>query len=884
MATYEQVGLWQRAFQKTGESRNDTAIDRLTVAYRQFWGNAVALADQIQKSVPGLTLHDENHFDALWARADQIAGPNFSLNPLELFVLGGAILVHDNANSVSAFPGGLAEVKTTPEWADAEAEWRERQPEQSRQAALPESTRNAILFDTLRAIHAERAETLTELEVDVDGSKLRLLSDDGLRRHLGELIGLIAASHHWDASSLSNQLPGAQGALAGMPDHWAIRPILLALLLRCADAVQLDQSRAPDFLFGLLKIRGVSAEHWRAQNRLATPIIDPADPEALLFTSTRSFSEEAADAWWIAFESLHMASGELQAADALLRDSRLPPFAVRRISGADNPLRLSEHVRVQGWQPVEAEVKITDVAKVVGTFGGEQLYGRDYSVPLRELIQNAADAVRLRRRLEPANSDYHGRIVVRLLDRESERSRLVVDDDGIGMSTAVLTGPLIDFGGSYLSSTIVKREHPGLRAAAPRRIGKYGIGFFSSFMLADEVRISSKPFESGVDAVRTLLFRRGIFDRPLLLEQRPEDFGSRISTRVELRVSQEKLRLVLQFPGGTTENRPTLSVEQLVGMLCPMLDVDVYVDSGTGAELIHSALWFNEDRRTWLKRILVPEAAGHPYVQDFIDVCADRLTFLDPNDPAAGLAAIVNGAAGVNTVGTLRASLLFNRYADDFIGAIDHEPGGPKREAGEPRAKAHLASWATQQAALVAAINPPFPDRQWAAERVSAYGGDASPLFGLQLNGDWVDLDAIVDRLAAGETLYAPLKAGFKGEAKLARVRERHSGFIDNYRPDELKYLIPTLEATDSSKDAIYTVPETDTPGDASFFAIIGQRAASRGFSFQIEGISEIEFAEYVGEPSPREGHFIGKKIKTAGLKIWAEPFKTKKWSSNVSS
>lgn len=873
MATYEQVGLWQRAFRETGAPFTDAALDRLTVAYRQFWKNAVTLADQIQKSVPGLTLHDEAHFDALWARADQIAGPNFSLSPLELFVLGGAILVHDNANSVAAFAGGLDDVKGTPEWADAEAEWRERQPEGSSDAELSESAHIAILLDTLRAIHAERAETLAELEVDVDGSKLRLLSDDGLRRHLGELIGLVAASHHWDVRSLSNQLPGTQGSLAGMPDQWVVRPILVALLLRCADAVQLDQSRAPDFLFGLLRIKGLSAEHWRAQNRLATPVIDPADPEALLFTSTRSFKEEAADAWWIAYEALHMASGELQAADALLRDLRLPPFTVRRISGADSPLRLSEHVRVQGWQPVEAEVKITDVAKVVGTFGGEQLYGRDYSVPLRELIQNAADAVRLRRRLEPADSGYSGRIVVRLLDGDSEQSSVIVEDDGIGMSTAVLTGPLIDFGGSYLSSTIVKREHPGLRAAAPHRIGKYGIGFFSSFMLADEIRISSRPFESGVDAVRTLLFKRGIFDRPLLLEQRPEGFGPLVSTRIALKVSQEKLRLVLQFPGGMAENRPTLSIEQLVGMLCPMLDVDVYVDSGTGAKLIHGAQWFNEDRRAWLQRILVPEAAGSPYVQDLIDVCAGRLTFLDLNDPAAGLAAIVTGAAGVNTVGALRASFLFNRYADGFIGAIDHEPGGPRREAGKPRAKSLLASWATQQAMLIANSLPSFPTRQHLAEIVSAYGGDSSPLFGLQLNGEWIDLEAIVDKLLVGETLYAPLKAGFKGEAKLARVRERHSGFIDNYQQDELKYLLPTLEATDGSRDAIYELPEADTPDDRSFFEIIGRRAASRGFLLHAEGVADIEFAEYVGQPSPREGLFVGKKIKTAGLKLWATPF-----------
>lgn len=872
MANFETVGLWQRAFGTTGQLRDDDARARLSASYRRFWSNAITLSNQIQKSVPGLTLHDERHFDALWARADQIAGTDITLNPLELFVLGGAILVHDNANSIAAFPGGMAEVATTPEWADAEANWREKEDDRALPAELPEAARDVILFDTLRAIHARRAETLTELELEVDGSRVRLLEDDNLRRHLGELIGKIAASHHWDVLSLPSQLQKRQGALADMPDSWSIRPILLALLLRCADAVQLDQSRTPDFLFGLLRLRGVSRDHWLAQNRLSTPTIDPLDPGALLFTSTRTFDSDVADAWWIAFEALQMANGELQAADAMLRDFQLPPFAVRRIRGADSPLRLAEHVRVSGWQPVPAEVKITDVAKVVGTFGGQQLYGNDYSVPLRELVQNAADAVRLRRRLEPKNSGYEGRILVKLTAYGTGRHSLIVEDDGIGMSPAVLVGPLIDFGGSYLSSVIVQQEHPGLRASAPRRIGKYGIGFFSSFMLSEEIHVSSKPFDKGIDAVRTLVFRKGIFDRPLLMEQRPADFGSMLSTRVQLLISDEKLQQMLQFPGWSGNSTHPISVEQLVGLLCPMLDVDIAVDSGSDAVLLHKRKWFEEDRREWLERILIPEGSGNPFIADAIAKHADRLRFINPENPSDGLAAILTGSAGTKTVGTLRSPMLFNKYADDFIGTLEYDPGGPKRDAGKPRAKEQMARWASEQALLIAAKAPPFPERQSYAERVCQFGGNATPLFGMPFNGEWIDLDEIVAKLISGIILIAPLKVGAHGEAQLARVRERHSGYLDNYRKGELKYRVPTLEATDSSQDKIYVVPTEDRADDVSFFGIIGRHAASRGYSFQIEGVERVDFAEYVGEASPREGLLPGKRIITSGLKMWVEP------------
>ncbi|MBA2593659.1 MAG: hypothetical protein M3495_02490 [Pseudomonadota bacterium] len=48
--------------------------------------------------MPGLTVHDITHLDALWRVADQIAGPDYPINPAEAFVLGGAFLLHDAAH------------------------------------------------------------------------------------------------------------------------------------------------------------------------------------------------------------------------------------------------------------------------------------------------------------------------------------------------------------------------------------------------------------------------------------------------------------------------------------------------------------------------------------------------------------------------------------------------------------------------------------------------------------------------------------------------------------------------------------------------------------------------------------------------------------------
>src|SRR4051812_1645535 len=530
MPAYERTGIWTQAM--SGEPNDPFAAqrERLRVAYGQFWSNAVVFAREIQRDIPALTLHDESHFEALWERADQIAGSTYDLTPFEVFILGGAILLHDAANSIAAYPGGLAEIRTTPEWRDAAAEWlsgKDGNPE----GEIPPDGVSEVLLNALRALHAQRAETLAGFQVDVGENKFHLLPDEQLRVHVGPLIGLVAASHHWDLAELPRRLPERYGAPARMPSQWFARPVLLGCLLRCADASQLDQQRAPDFLFGLLRLRGLSYEHWKAQNRIAAPLVDDADPAALIFTSTVPFGAADSEAWWLAFEGVQLANRELRQVDSLLRDLRLPAFAINRILDAETPDRMAKHLITSGWEPVAAKVHVTRVDRIVDMFGGEKLYGHHLTVPLRELIQNAADAIRFRRELEPSGSRYSGAITIRLtqVTDGTQNFLLSVEDDGLGMSQAVLTGPLIDFGSSYMTSALVKSERPGLLSKRRKRIGEFGVGFFSAFMIADEITVTSRPFDEGLDSCRTLRFENGIVGRPLLLRQPSADFGASVA-------------------------------------------------------------------------------------------------------------------------------------------------------------------------------------------------------------------------------------------------------------------------------------------------------------------------------------------------------------------
>ena len=72
---------------------------------------------------------------------------------------------------------------------------------------------------------------------------------------------------------------------------------------------------------------------------------------------------------------------------------------------------------------------------------------------------------------------------------DAEQTWLFVEDNGIGMSEQVLTGPLLDFGASFWRSPLAMEEFPGLMAAGMHAIGRFGIGFFSVFMLGPVIRV-----------------------------------------------------------------------------------------------------------------------------------------------------------------------------------------------------------------------------------------------------------------------------------------------------------------------------------------------------------------------------------------------------------
>ena len=617
MADYMQSPLWKSAFGDTDDGLNSQR-SKLVDAYAEFREHVALLLAQIQKELPDLTLHDITHVDALWRVASEIAGPDFPLNPAEALVLGGAFLLHDAAHCRAAFPGGVAELRQTVEWRDVAAQ-RELSTDQLLEGSPEFQT---VLFDTLRVLHPQQARKLPFAKWDDGtGNVHHLFPHNELREAYGRLIGKVAESH-WcnphELEAFAAKTVTAPVCLA--PASWTVNALKVAILLRVADAAHIDAKRAPRLLLAMNRPSGISQEHWRFQARLHQPHCDIEQGELVFSSSAFPATEQAA--WWLAYDAACLADKELSAADHLLRDHGLPQLAAREIRGARSPESFARNVPTEGWHPVDASLRISDIQSVVERFGGAKLYGDEPHLALRELLQNARDAVMASRALAALN-ETEGHISVHLEERDGE-DWLHVTDTGIGMSRFVLVHVLLDFGRSLWKDTALRREWPGLAATGFEAVGHFGIGFFSVLMLGNHIKVTTRrqvTSNEDSDTQWVLEFVNGLDSRPSLREPLPGEALTRHGTRVSVQLLDKaklfrvrKTTFDLWHGVGIATKQAPLNLAQVVGALAPAMEVDVFTqESGhKKVKTIAAGDWREMEALHLLERLTPGRVALYP--------------------------------------------------------------------------------------------------------------------------------------------------------------------------------------------------------------------------------------------------------------------------------
>lgn len=791
--------LWRKAFASDAFTENANARDRFKHALLDMEHRASQLANEIAGDLPEFTQHDISHAYALWEIANHISGPELALNPAEAYVLGGAILVHDLAMSRAAYQLSGQSLRARREWPDAlAAEIRKawgRPPHPSELASPPEELAAKADKYLLRSLHAEIAEDLPMASwVSLDKSTTYLISDHEIRQAYGRTIGRVAASHHWNSDEVTRNLASPIGAPGFAPINWQVDTLVAACLLRAADAAHLDATRAPDMLAAVRNLSPVSRDHWLFQSRVQRPYLKNG---RLVFTAPDGFACDEIGAWWLAYETLSMVDEELRNTDSVLSDNGRSTFSARGVANVESPKAFSNVAPCRDWEPVEAKVQVGDVAGLVRRLGGNELYGENWIVGLREIVTNACDAVKAREALAGyrGGRPFLGRVTV-WLEKQKDRVWIACNDNGIGMTPAILGGKLLDFGSTSWLSPDVVRDNPGLLASKFEPSGRFGIGFFSIFMLGKAVQVISRPVSGGPGDTWALEFSNGVEHRPILRKATPNEQLDEPGTTVRVQLDEglceeisEKdariglLRTRIHRMAWRVEEKITLP--SLIRYLLPAPEIDIWASSYFGGHAAECAVakqdWLTMDGVKLMRRVLALPADGigdsesqhvddDDGLWDSMEIAEEaavniggRLQLVhDAEGRPAGRIAMFEPemmeddfsypTASIITAGPARTSTNLRSVAGILLG----KPYGAARESAVPVVSyASMGEWADCQMEILCGLDT--GEREgWAsvvAEMAWKLGRDARPLRCWRTKEGWLNYFELLQWIAQRSTV-----------------------------------------------------------------------------------------------------------------------------------
>lgn len=250
-------------------------------------------------------------------------------------------------------------------------------------------------------------------------------------------------------------------------------------------------------------------------------------------------------------------------------------FSLKGIKGASSAQQFALLVQTSGFEPIDVRFRPDSMDRLVQLLGGRTLYGDDNFAALRELLQNAADAVRLRWAAESsAGIKQTGGEIMVSIDTSGDKAKLVVSDDGVGMSERIVTNYLLGIASDYWHSPDFFADHPKVYEQGFRPVGRFGIGFLSVFMLGEEVEVDTQQHGGGGALQLTL---QGVGRRGALKRSHP---SLRSGTSVKVTLSAE-------YKSSYSE------IYRVVQARAPMLDMSVAVSESNVTTNLVPGWWKN---------------------------------------------------------------------------------------------------------------------------------------------------------------------------------------------------------------------------------------------------------------------------------------------------
>ena len=458
--------------------REKCSDDEFVVAVGRVCEEGILKSKDIIRFFPNFTLHDITHITNVCNWMTALLGDRANeLTAQDAAMLLMSACCHDIGMSVSAEQKEeLTKNTKTEEW---------KNYFDSNLSDWEEFEENKIITDKMlrnyvRINHHERVKNqLSEAQWD------RALNDNGLQKQ--ELISL-CKSHGEELKKLEDVIDD---------DIATFDMRLCAVLLRLADILDFDPTRAPASLFkhvGLDKPKDSEMEKSSKeyQKNSAGKII--SNNGKYIYSAVLDDPQIKKEV-----------EGYLDWVEKELKKSQA---YIKKFNTAWNNLELPQTInrKITLSTCKSGDFHITmDEDRSIELLTGKNLYS-DPCVFVRELLQNSIDAILWRGENDSSfNAKEHGKITITTWHDGDGQGWFKIEDNGTGMDENIIEKYFLKAGRSYYDSDDFRRDKKNSsKKSNYKPISRFGIGILSCFLSDSDnkLEVSTKRYTNGSKAIR----------------------------------------------------------------------------------------------------------------------------------------------------------------------------------------------------------------------------------------------------------------------------------------------------------------------------------------------------------------------------------------------
>lgn len=422
------------------------------------------LNSRVQHVFPNYTLHNTGHSFRIMEYMAVLISDISKLNELEITMLIYAALLHDIGMAVSEADINAIKTDNFP-FCDVKFSSMKKIMDGDEQLALQEY---------VRRIHASLSAKYIR-----ENLKEKLVIPKLSTLDFTEELALVCEAHTQDYDWIKSKLRTYE-----VRGDYFFNPQFIASILRLADILDIDSNRTPYNLYKLISPKGKSDEEWKQHfvisNNEKIVLNEKTQQKKIVFhgkaTNASIHRKILIYISWV--------KEELTNAVSLVNGMPIQYSLIYDTTPEIN-------IQTEGYSFSDYRMTL-EFRAISSLLMGEKIYGSK-SLGLRELIQNSIDACRLRQENDKLNQEfgedaYNPKIKL-ILDKEN--NKVVIKDNGTGMSLDIIKKHFLNVGVSYYNSTDFL-----LNDFSYKPIGNFGIGFLSCFMLSDEVKVITRHYNS----------------------------------------------------------------------------------------------------------------------------------------------------------------------------------------------------------------------------------------------------------------------------------------------------------------------------------------------------------------------------------------------------